>query len=137
VGAALVLGGAILLTTGAVRVATRGTLSAGTTGALLAAVLAGGYRTATEVLALRRGGADPAAGGLFVSAATFALGVPGAAAIIRPLTIDSGASTAFIAASVISALAATVLMARQRAGRTLGVALIGLYAMWIVLAPRF
>jgi len=63
--------------------------------------------------------------------------VPGAAAIIRPLTIDSGASTAFIAASVISALVATVLMARQRAGRTLGVALIGLYAVWIVLAPRF
>jgi len=87
-----------------------------------------------EVLPIRRGMPELATGNLFGTLAAFTTGVLGLAALVRPLVVDSAAASAFIAATVLYAIVATVFLARGRAGKLTGVTVLLAYALWIVWA---
>src|SRR5207342_1397995 len=93
-------------------------------------------RVGREVLPSAGAARDRLTGFVLATALAFSAGVPGLAAIIRPLQIDSGANLAYLAASALVTVLAAVLLARQRAGRLLGAFMLLGYAGWIVYAYR-
>jgi cation:H+ antiporter len=134
-GLGLVYVGALLLVDGGIRLVERTTLSAGFVGAAVIGALASADEVFLEVLPVRRGMDALATGNLFGTCAAFASGVLGVLALVRPLTVDSGATTAFLAASVLYTLVAGTFLATGKAGRVVGVLVLGAYGAWLALAP--
>jgi cation:H+ antiporter len=132
-GLALLYVGATLLVSGGSRLVDRTTLSAGFVGAALVGTLASLDEVLLEILPIRRGTPDLATGNLFGTLAAFTTGVLGLAAIVRPLDVDGAANAAFLGMAFLYAVVSTVLLARGRAGRLLGVFVIGFYVLWLVL----
>lgn len=131
-GLGLVAGGAWLLVGGGVRVLAVAGLSAGFVGAAVLGALTSLDEVLLEVLPVRRGVPELATGNLFGTLAAFTTGVLGLAAVVRPLTLDTGANLAFLAAAALYALVGTVLFVRGRAGRILGSVVLALYLVWLV-----
>jgi Ca2+/Na+ antiporter len=77
-----------------------------------------------------------ATGNLFGTIAAFTTGALGLAALIRPLAIDTAASSAFLVIAVLHAVLSVVFLARGRAWRATGVVLVTAYAMWLTFASR-
>ena len=137
VGLALLVGGALLLVDGGVRVAARTGLSAGFVGAALVGVLTSLDEVLLEVLPIRRGAPELATGNLFGTLAAFTTGVPGIAALIRPLSLDGGTQLAFLALAFVYALVAGTFFVRGRVGWVLGLVVLSFYAVWLVVAATF
>ena len=135
-GLVLVYVGANVLVGGGIRILERTGLTAGFVGAAIIGALASADEVLLEVLPIRRGMTELATGNLFGTVAAFSTAVIGVAALIRPLDVDSSAESAFLAAAVLYTVVATVLLARGKAGKVVGVALLFLYGMWVLLAAR-
>jgi cation:H+ antiporter len=133
-GLVLVYVGASVMVTGGIRILDRTALSAGFVGAAIVGALASADEVLLEVLPVRRGMPELATGNLFGTLVAFSTAVLGLAALIRPLAIDSAAASALIAAAFLYAIVATVFLARGRAGKLTGVAVLLAYASWIVWA---
>lgn len=133
-GLLLLAAGAYLLVDGGARILDRTTLSAGFVGAAVLGTLASLDEVLLEVLPIRRGAPELATGNLFGTLSGFTAGVPGLAALVRPLAIDAGAAAAFLGVAVVYAIVGTVFLTRDRAGPLLGAAIVGLYGAWLVLA---
>jgi cation:H+ antiporter len=133
-GLAMVVVGADVLVEGATRLLDRTGLAAGFVGAAVLGSLAGLDEVLLEVVPIRRGLPELATGNLFGTVAAFPSGVVGLAALVRPLHVDGAGITAFLAASVLYTMAATVFLARGRAGKVLGAALLIVYAAWLAYA---
>ncbi len=136
IGLGLVFLGATVLVEGGVRLLDRTSLAAGFVGAALIGALASMDEVFLEVLPVLRGIPELATGNLFGTAAAFASGVLGLAALVRPLEIDSAATSAFIAASVLYTVVATAFLARGRAGKGVGVVVLAVYVLWLLFASR-
>ncbi|MFN2590776.1 MAG: hypothetical protein ABR518_08385 [Actinomycetota bacterium] len=131
-GAALGLAGAWAVVAGGDGVLDRSTLLAGFVGAAMMAPAAIARLVVRGALAARStptDGADP-----LEAMACFCTAAPGAAAVVRPLLVDAAASYAFLAVTVIYALVAAVMLATGRTWRPVGVAVLGLYGLWLALA---
>ncbi|MDP8955990.1 MAG: hypothetical protein M3N24_03405 [Actinomycetota bacterium] len=135
-GLAFVYVGASIMVEGGVRILDRTELAAGFVGAAVIGALASADEVLLEVLPIRRGLTPLATGNLFGTVAAFSTLVLGLAALVRPLTVDSAAASAFLAASVLYTIVATVFLVRERAGKLVGVALIGCYAAWLALSAQ-
>jgi cation:H+ antiporter len=135
-GLALVYVGASLLVDGGVRILNRTSLAAGFVGAALIGSLAALDEVLLEVLPIRRGTPELATGNLFGTVAAFSTGVLGIAALVRPLSIDSAATSAFLAAAVLYTVVAVGFLARGKAGRLMGLLVLVLYVGWLVFASR-
>ena len=79
---------------------------------------------------------EMATGNLFGTVAAFSTGVLGLAALVRPLAVDSAATSAFLAAAALYAVVAAVFLARGRAGKPTGLAILAMYGLWLALASR-
>lgn len=132
-GLALLYVGATLLVAGGVRLVDRTTLVAGFVGAAIVGTLTSLDEVLLEVLPVRRGAPDLATGNLFGTLAAFTTGVLGLAALVRPLDVDGAANAAFLAMALLYAIVSTVFLVRGRAGRFLGVFVLGIYALWLAL----
>jgi cation:H+ antiporter len=132
-GLALLYAGATLLVAGGVRLVDRTTLSAGFVGAAIVGALTSLDETLLEILPIRRGTPDLATGNLFGTLAAFTTGVLGAAALVRPLDVDGAGNAAFLGMAFLYAVVSTAFLWRGRAGRLLGVFLLGLYGLWLTL----
>jgi cation:H+ antiporter len=135
-GLALVYGGASVMLNGGIRILERTSLAAGFVGAALLGALAALDEIILEVVPVLRGMPEMATGNLFGTVAAFSTGVLGLAALVRPLIVDSAASFAFLAAAGLYTVIATTFLWRGRAGRLAGLTVLGLYAVWLVLAAR-
>jgi cation:H+ antiporter len=135
-GLGLVFLGANTLVEGGIRILDRTSLAAGFIGAAVIGALASADEVLLEVLPIRRGLSELATGNLFGTVAAFSTGVLGLAALVRPLAVDSGATTAFIAASVMYTIVATAFLMRGRAGKFVGVTLVMVYAAWLAFASH-
>jgi cation:H+ antiporter len=133
-GLGLLYAGANLMVEGGVRLLELTGLSAGFVGAALLGTLATADDVLLEVLPVRRGAPELATGNLLGTAAAFTTGVPGLAALVQPLQVDAAARSAFLLAAALYALVAAALLLRGRAGRLLGLGLLGLYGAWLALA---
>lgn len=133
-GLVLVYVGATVMVGGGIRILERTALSAGFVGAAIVGALASSDEVLLEILPVRRGMPKLATGNLFGTLAAFTTGGLGFAALVRPLVVDSAAASAFIAATVLYAIVATVFLARGRAGKLTGVTVLLAYALWIVWA---
>jgi cation:H+ antiporter len=134
IGLGAVFAGAWLLVEGGVRVLELTGLAAGFVGAAVIGVLASLDEVLLEILPVRRGTPELATGNLFGTAAAFASFVPGLAAVVRPLEIDGAAAAAFLGAVTLYAMVSAVFLWRERAGRILGVVVLGGYAAWLATA---
>ena len=132
-GLALLYVGATLLVAGGTRVVDRTMLSAGFVGAAIVGVLTSLDEILLEVLPVRRGTPGLATGNLFGTLAAFTTGVLGLAALVRPLDVDGAANAAFLAMAFLYAIVSTVFLLRGRAGRLLGVFVLGVYGLWLAL----
>jgi cation:H+ antiporter len=132
-GLALVYVGATLLVTGGSRVVDVTTLSAGFVGAVVVGILVSLDEVLLEILPIRRGQPELATGNLFGTLAAFTTGVPGVAALVRPLVLDGAAAAAFLAAALLYFVVGTAFLARGRAGRLVGGTVLVLYAAWLAL----
>jgi cation:H+ antiporter len=135
-GLGLVYLGATILVEGGVRLLSRTGLAQGFVGAAIIGGLASLDEVFLEVLPLRRGMFELATGNLFGSIAAFSTGILGLAALVRPLTVDSTVSSAFLAASVLYTVVAVAFLSRGRAGKLTGVAVLLVYGLWLALASR-
>jgi cation:H+ antiporter len=135
-GLGLVYLGATVLVDGGVRILERTSLAAGFVGAALLGALASLDEVLLEVLPVVRGMPELATGNLFGTVAAFTTGVIGLAALVRPLEVDSAASSAFIASSVLYTVVALAFLSRGRAGKLVGVAVVAIYAVWLLFAAR-
>jgi cation:H+ antiporter len=133
-GLAMVFVGADVLVEGATRLLDRTGLAAGFVGAAVLGSLAGLDEVLLEVLPIRRGLPELATGNLLGTVAAFPSGVVGLAALVHPLHVDGAGITAFLAVSVLYTMVATVFLARGRAGKVLGAALLIVYAAWLAYA---
>jgi cation:H+ antiporter len=133
-GLGLVYLGATVLVAGGVRLVDQTTLSAGFVGAAVVGVLVSMDEVLLEVLPIRRGEPELATGNLFGTLAAFTTGVPGLAALVRPLILDGAVATAYLAVAVLYFVVGTGFLARGRAGRLLGGTVLVLYATWLALA---
>lgn len=134
-GLALVTLGALILVEGGTRLVDRTSLASGFVGAAVIGACASADEVLLEVLPVRRGLDALATGNLFGTCAAFASGVLGLLALIRPLAVDSGATTAFLTASVLYTLVSVTFLARGEAGRLVGVLVLGAYGVWLAVAP--
>jgi cation:H+ antiporter len=132
-GLALLYVGATVLVAGGTRLVDRTTLAAGFVGAGIVGTLTSLDEVLLEVLPIRRGAPDLATGNLFGTLAAFTSGVLGLAALVRPLDVDGAANAAFLAMAFLYAVVSTVLLVRGRAGRILGVFVLGVYGLWLAL----
>jgi cation:H+ antiporter len=132
-GLALVYLGATLLVTGGSRLVDVTTLSAGFVGAAVVGILVSLDEVLLEILPIRRGQPELATGNLFGTLAAFTTGVPGVAALVRPLVLDGAAATAFLAAALLYFVVGTAFLARGRAGRLVGGTVLVIYAAWLAL----
>ena len=89
-----------------------------------------------EVLPIRRGMTSLATGNLLGTVAAFSTLVLGLAALVRPLTVDSAAASALLAASVLYTIVATAFLMRGRAGKVVGMALIVCYGAWLAFSSQ-
>jgi len=135
-GLGLVYVGATVLVDGGIRILDRTSLAAGFVGGALLGALASLDEVLLEVLPVLRGMPELATGNLFGTVAAFATGVIGLAALVRPLEIDSAASSAFIASSVLYAVVALAFLLRGRAGKLVGMIVLAIYALWLLFAVR-
>lgn len=135
-GLALLSGGAVLLVSGGVRLAASAGLASGFVGGAVVGALASLDEVLLEVLPIVRGNPGLATGNLFGTAAAFSTGALGLAAVVRPLVVDTAATSAFLAASALYAIVAAVFLWRGRVGRLVGVALLLIYAGWLAFASR-
>jgi cation:H+ antiporter len=135
-GLGLVFLGATALVEGGVRILDRTSLAAGFIGAALLGSLASLDEVLLEVLPVLRGMPQLATGNLFGTVAAFATGVLGLAALVRPVEIDSAASSAFIAASILYTVVAVAFLVRGRAGKLVGLVVLAVYALWLLFAAR-
>lgn len=133
-GLALLSLGALSLVAGGGRLAATAGLASGFVGAAILGALTSLDEVLLEVLPLRRGQPDLAVGNLLGTLMAFTTGVPGLAALVRPLSLDAGVNLAFLAAAVTYAIVATTFWIRKRAGRGLGTALVTLYLVWLLSA---
>jgi len=136
-GLGLVYVGATVLVDGGIRILDRTSLAAGFVGAALIGALASLDEVLLEVLPVLRGMPELATGNLFGTVAAFATGVIGLAALVRPLEIDSAASSAFIASSVLYTVVALAFLFSGRAGKVVGMVVVAIYALWLLFAARF
>ena len=130
-GLLMLAAGAWVTVRGGEELLERTSLSAGFVGAAILAALAGVDDVLLEALPLRRGLPELATGNVLGTTAAFTTLVPGVAAILRPLQLDSAAISALLAAATLYAVVATVFLLRGYAGRLLGAAILGGYALWI------
>jgi cation:H+ antiporter len=135
-GLALVYAGASVLVNGGVRLLSMSGLAAGFVGAAIIGALASLDEVFLEVLPVRRGIPELATGNLLGTVAAFSTGVLGLAALVRPLEVDGAGATAFLAAAALYTVVATTFLARGRAGKVVGVAVLALYALWLGFASR-
>lgn len=133
-GVAVLALGAIALVAGGVRLLGRTGLSAGFVGAAILGGLAGLREVMREVSPGHRAGRGPATEHLFGTMAALTTGVVGVAALVRPLVLDGTTASAFLVAAALHALVAAVLLARGKAGRLTGAAVLLGYAAWLVWA---
>jgi cation:H+ antiporter len=134
-GLALVTMGALILVEGGTRLVDRTSLASGFVGAAVIGACASADEVLLEVLPVRRGLDALATGNLFGTCAAFASGVLGLLATIRPLAVDSGATTAFLTASILYTLVSVTFLARGQAGRLIGLLVLGAYGAWLAVAP--
>jgi cation:H+ antiporter len=132
-GLALVYVGATLVVTGGSRLVDVTTLSAGFVGAAVVGILVSLDEVLLEILPIRRGQPELATGNLFGTLAAFTTGVPGVAALVRPLVLDGAAAAAFLAAALLYFVVGTAFLARGRAGRLVGGTVLVIYAAWLAL----
>lgn len=132
-GLALLYLGAALLVAGGTRLVDRTTLSAGFVGATLVGTLASLDEALLEILPIRRGTPELATGNLFGTLAAFTTGVLGLAALVRPLDVDGAANAAFLGMAFLYAVVSTAFLLRGRAGKLLGVFILGFYGLWLAL----
>jgi cation:H+ antiporter len=132
-GLALLFVGATLLVAGGTRLVDRTALSAGFVGAAVVGALTSLDEVLLEVLPVRRGAPHLATGNLFGTLAAFTTGVLGLAALVRPLDVDGAANAAFLGMAFLYAVVSTAFMWRGRAGRLLGVGVLGFYGLWLAL----
>jgi cation:H+ antiporter len=135
-GLALVYAGASVLVNGGVRLLSMSGLAAGFVGAAIIGALASLDEVFLEVLPVRRGIPELATGNLLGTVAAFSTGVLGLAALVRPLEVDGAGATAFLAAAALYTVVATTFLARGRAGKVVGVAILALYGLWLGFASR-
>ncbi len=135
-GLGLVYAGATILVDGGIRVLHHTSLAAGFVGAALIGALAALDEVLLEVLPVLRNVPEMATGNLFGTVAAFSTGVLGLAALVRPLAVDSAATSAFLAAAALYAVVAAVFLARGRAGKPTGLAILAIYGLWLALASR-
>jgi cation:H+ antiporter len=135
-GLILVYVGATVMVEGGTRILARTGLSAGFVGAAIIGALASADEVLLEVMPVLRGMPELATGNLFGTVAAFSTVVLGLASLVRPLEVDSAASSAFIAAAVLYTLVAMVFASRGRAGRLTGVLVLLGYGAWLLLAAR-
>ncbi len=135
-GLAFVYIGATVMIEGGVRILDRTGLTAGFVGAAVIGALASADEVLLEVIPIRRGLTPLATGNLFGTVAAFSTLVVGLAALVRPLTVDSAAASAFLAASLLYTIVATAFLVRGRAGKVVGVVLIICYAAWVALSAQ-
>ncbi|HCO03099.1 MAG TPA: hypothetical protein DIT48_07020 [Actinobacteria bacterium] len=135
VGLAATGGGAFLIVSGAVRISAHGSLSPGFVGAALVAAVASSRRILFE-LAPRNRPPEAVADTVLAAGAVFPTVVLGVAAVIRPLSVDRGAVSAFFAAAALYAIAGTGLLARGRTGRVTGIAVLLGYAVWLAIGSK-
>jgi cation:H+ antiporter len=133
-GLAMLAAGAAVVVGGATRFASETGLAAGFVGAAVLGVLVSLDEVLLEVLPVRRGTPELATGNLFGTLPAFAAGAMGVAALVRPLEVDSAASTGYLAVAFLYAVVATVFLARGRAGRVLGAFVLLCYAGWLMVA---
>jgi cation:H+ antiporter len=130
---ALLFVGATVLVAGGSRLVELTTLSAGFVGAAVLGLLVSLDEVLLEVLPVRRGEPGLATGNLFGTLAAFTTGVPGAAALIRPLVLDGATAAAFLAVALLYFLVGTSFLARGKAGRLVGATVLIVYAAWLAL----
>jgi cation:H+ antiporter len=135
-GLVFVYAGATVMVEGGVRILDRTGLAAGFVGAAVIGALASADEILLEILPIRRGMTSLATGNLFGTVAAFSTLVLGLAALVRPLTVDSAAASAFLAASLLYTIVATAFLVRGRAGKVVGVALIVCYAGWLAFSAQ-
>jgi cation:H+ antiporter len=132
-GLGLVYLGATLLVAGGGRLVDITPLSAGFIGAAVVGILVSLDEVLLEVLPIRRGEPELATGNLFGTLAAFTTGVPGVAALVRPLVLDGAAAAAFLAVALLYFVVGTAFLARGKAGRLLGGTVLVIYAAWLAL----
>jgi cation:H+ antiporter len=125
-----------LLVAGGGRLVDLTALSAGFVGAAVVGILVSLDEVLLEVIPIRRGDPALATGNLFGTLAAFTTGVPGLAALVRPLILDGAAAAAYLAAALLYFVVGTWFLVRGRAGRLLGATVLLLYAAWLALASR-
>lgn len=135
-GLVLVYAGANVLVSGGIRLLRHTSLAAGFVGAAIIGALAALDEVLLEVLPVMRGMPDLATGNLFGTVAAFSTGVIGLAAVVRPLVIDTAASSAFIAATALYAIVSVPFLARGRAGKLVGLLVLVAYGLWLAFASR-
>jgi len=135
-GLALVYAGATVLVEGGVRLLSHTGLAAGFVGAAIIGALASLDEVLLEVLPVLRGIPELATGNLFGTVAAFSTGVLGLAALVRPLHVDGAGVSAFLAFAALYAVVGTAFLARGRAGKFVGLAVLALYGLWLALATR-
>jgi cation:H+ antiporter len=135
-GLALAYLGAMVLVGGGIRLVGHTSLTAGFVGAAIVGSLASLDETLLVVIGVRRGISDLAVGTVFGAFAAVPTGILGLAALVRPLTVDPAASSAFFAVAALYTVVATVFLGLNRAWRRLGLAILVLYAAWVAIASR-
>jgi len=135
-GLALVYLGATVLVGGGIRILERTTLAAGFVGSAIIGGLAALDEVFLEVMPVLRGLPELATGNLFGTVAAFSTGVLGLAALVRPLQVDTAATTAYLAAAVLYAILAVVFLVRGQAGRLTGIVLLAVYGLWLAFSAR-
>jgi cation:H+ antiporter len=130
-GLGLLFVGATVLVVGGTRLVELTTLSAGFVGAAVLGLLVSLDEVLLEVLPVRRGEPELATGNLFGTLAAFTTGVPGLAALIRPLVLDGATAAAFLAVALLYFVVGTSFLARGKAGRLVGATVLILYAAWL------
>jgi cation:H+ antiporter len=135
-GLALLYVGATILVAGGSRLVDRTALTAGFVGAAIVGTLASLDEVLLEILPIRRGTPDLATGNLFGTLAAFTTGVLGLAALVRPLDVDGAANAAFLGMAFLYAVVSTAFLTHARAGRLLGVIVLGFYLVWLVVTAN-
>ena len=135
-GLVLVYVGATLLVAGGGRLVDLTALSAGFVGVAVVGILVSLDEVLLEVIPIRRGEPELATGNLFGTLAAFTTGVPGLAALVRPLFLDGVAAAAFLGVALLYFVVGTVFLVRGRAGRLLGATVLIIYAVWLAMASQ-
>lgn len=135
-GVALCYLGAMVLVGGGSRLVARTGLTAGFVGAAIVGALASIDEALLVVTSLRRPARELAVGNVLGTFAAIPTGIMGLAALVRPLTADPAAASAFLAVAALYTLIATVFLARDSAWKRTGLAFLVLSGLWVAIASR-